>query len=178
MFGECSGAPARPRAPGQHSPADSPRRPKQASADRLPELACDIIAACRLQAEQETDWHREWRCSTVGSAWAERWFSTEAALSRAPIASRRTAAGRPDQARDGRRAGRSHCVSERKRRPVSRLGIIEQHAKPERRAGGGQCSPDGERLALKGNGAGSFVNTVVLRRRFQSDRRGSVTAAA
>ena len=28
-----------------------------------------------------------------------------------------------NQARDGRRAGRSHCVSERKRRPVSRWGI-------------------------------------------------------
>jgi hypothetical protein len=32
-------------------------------------------------------------------------------------------AARPNQARDGRRAGRSHCVSERKRRPVSRLGF-------------------------------------------------------
>jgi hypothetical protein len=35
----------------------------------------------------------------------------------------RASAARPNQARDGRRAGRSHCASERKRRPVSRQGI-------------------------------------------------------
>jgi hypothetical protein len=36
---------------------------------------------------------------------------------------RETVGNRPNQARDGRRAGRSLCASERKRRPVSRLAL-------------------------------------------------------
>ena len=50
------------------------------------------------------------------------WLSAFAGVRRGPIARCRTPGRRPDQARDGQRAGRSHCVPERKRRP-SRWGI-------------------------------------------------------
>jgi hypothetical protein len=55
------------------------------------------------------------------------------AFCEATAASSERPARRPNQARDGRRGGRSHYVSERKRRPVSRLGIRERYRSSSRR---------------------------------------------
>jgi hypothetical protein len=68
------------------------------SGDRVGALALDELGA---------------RGPTIGSR------SLPAVITRERTWSSVTTAGRPNQARDGRRAGRSHCVSERKRRPVS-----------------------------------------------------------